>query len=94
MEKEINNFISYLHNIKKTSNNTELSYKRDLGKLRQYLEEKDIVDVNAITSEILKSYIVYLGDNHLQLNHIQKCRFHKGVLSLSVQRGRFGNRCI
>lgn len=67
MEKEINNFISYLHNIKKTSNNTELSYKRDLGKLRQYLEEKDIVDVNAITSEILKSYIVYLGDNHLQL---------------------------
>ena len=55
MEKEINNFISYLHNIKKTLNNTELSYKRDLGKLRQYLEEKDIVDVNAITSEILKS---------------------------------------
>ena len=24
MQKEINNFISYLHNIKKTSNNTEL----------------------------------------------------------------------
>ena len=40
MEREIDNFISYLHNIKKTSNNTELSYKRDLGKLRQYLEEK------------------------------------------------------
>ena len=40
MEREINDFISYLHNIKKTSNNTELSYKRDLGKLRQYLEEK------------------------------------------------------
>ena len=64
MEKEINNFISYLHNIKKTSNNTELSYKRDLGKLRQYLEEKGIKDVNGITSENLKSYIVYLGDNH------------------------------
>ena len=64
MEREINDFISYLHNIKKTSNNTELSYKRDLGKLRQYLEEKSITDVNDITPEILESYIVYLGENH------------------------------
>ena len=64
MEREINTFISYLHNIKKTSNNTELSYKRDLGKLRQYLEEKGIIEVKDITSETLKSYIVYLGENH------------------------------
>ena len=64
MEKEINGFISYLHNIKKTSINTELSYKRDLGKLRQYLEEKRITDVKDITAEILENYIVYLEDNH------------------------------
>ncbi len=64
MEQEINNFISYLHNIKKTSTNTELSYKRDLGKLRQYLEEKGITEVGNITAEILGSYIVYLGENH------------------------------
>ena len=64
MEKEINNFISYLHNIKKTSNNTELSYKRDLGKLCQYLVENGISDVNGITTEVLSSYIVYLGENH------------------------------
>ena len=64
MEREIENFISYLHNIKKTSINTELSYKRDLGKLRQYLEEKGITEVSDITSEILSSYIVYLGENH------------------------------
>ena len=64
MESEINNFISYLHNIKKTSNNTELSYKRDLGKLCQYLVENGISDVNGITTEVLSSYIVYLGENH------------------------------
>jgi integrase/recombinase XerD len=64
MEREIDNFISYLHNIKKTSTNTELSYKRDLGKLRQYLEERGITDVNSITAEVLESYIVYLGENH------------------------------
>lgn len=63
MEREINNFISYLHNIKKTSNNTELSYKRDLAKLRQYLEEKGITEVSQITEEMLNSYIVYLEEN-------------------------------
>jgi integrase/recombinase XerD len=64
MEREIDNFVSYLHNIKKTSTNTELSYKRDLGKLSQYLEERGITDVKDITAEILESYIVYLGENH------------------------------
>ena len=97
MEKEINNFISYLHNIKKTSNNTELSYKRDLGKLRQYLEERDISDVNGITSEILKSYIVYLGDNHFAAATISrnvasiKAFFHylckEGVVETDVSDG-------
>lgn len=63
MEREIMNFISYLHNIKKTSNNTELSYKRDLGKMRQYLEENGICGLNDITEEVLDSYIVYLEEN-------------------------------
>lgn len=63
MEREINDFISYLHNIKKTSNNTELSYKRDLAKMCQYLEGKGINDVKDITSEVLDSYIVYLEEN-------------------------------
>lgn len=64
MEREIINFISYLHNIKKTSNNTELSYKRDLGKMRQYLEGNGISGLNDITEEVLDSYIVYLEENH------------------------------
>ena len=63
MERVIMNFISYLHNIKKTSNNTELSYKRDLGKMRQYLEENGISGLNDITEEVLDSYIVYLEEN-------------------------------
>ena len=32
MEKEIREFVIYLHDVKKTSENTELSYKRDLQK--------------------------------------------------------------
>jgi len=64
MEREIDNFISYLHNIKKTSNNTELSYKRDLDKMRQYLEGNGITEVSQITEEVLGSYIMYLEENH------------------------------
>lgn len=64
MEKEITAFISYLHNIKKTSNNTELSYKRDLEKLQHFMAEKGIKSVTAVTAEDLDSYVQYLEDNH------------------------------
>ena len=33
MEQEIREFIEYLHNTKKTSQNTEVSYQRDLNKM-------------------------------------------------------------
>ena len=39
MESAIQNFISYLHNTKKTSGNTEVSYERDLKKMAHYFEE-------------------------------------------------------
>lgn len=64
MEKEINDFISYLHNVKKTSNNTELSYKRDLSKVKQFMEEKGITSVQKITPIHLNSYVLYLEKNN------------------------------
>lgn len=72
MEREISEFISYLHNIKKTSNNTELSYKRDLNKVAQYLDEKGISDVKEITFDELNSYIVYLEENHFAAASISR----------------------
>ncbi len=59
METTISEFIIYLHNTKKTSNNTELSYKRDLQKLQKYLSEKNIstADLNNITENDLTGYI-------------------------------------
>ena len=57
MEDRIEAFISYLHNIKKTSKNTELSYRRDLKKLVVYLNRRGIDDPAKVTSEILKDYI-------------------------------------
>ncbi|NBJ93808.1 site-specific tyrosine recombinase XerD [Parablautia muri] len=63
METEINSFIIYLHNVKKTSENTVLSYRRDLVKVKRYLEEQGIKDVRKITSTNLNSYILYLEKN-------------------------------
>ncbi len=51
MEKEITAFISYLHDIKKTSDNTEMSYRRDLEKMYHFMLQKGISGVTAITSE-------------------------------------------
>lgn len=63
MDKEINAFIVYLHNVKRTSENTELSYRRDLMKVRNYMEEQGIEDVKKITSTNLNSYVLYLEKN-------------------------------
>ena len=64
MQNEIMGFISYLHNVKKKSSNTELSYKRDLCKLQNYMEERGIHSVAEITSADLHAYVQYLNDNH------------------------------
>lgn len=62
MEKQINAFISYLHNVKKTSNNTEMSYRRDLNKLNKYLSERNIQKVCDVTKEDLCAYILYMEE--------------------------------
>ena len=42
MDIEIREFITYLHNTKKTSANTEISYQRDLKKMAEFLKERGI----------------------------------------------------
>jgi len=43
METAIQSFMIYLHNIKKTSENTKQSYRRDLMKVKQYMEEQGLL---------------------------------------------------
>ncbi len=63
MEKEITTFITYLHNVKGTSKNTEMSYKRDLDKVRHFMAERGICEVSAVSSQDLGDYGKYLEDN-------------------------------
>lgn len=60
MQYAVSEFISYLHNEKNTSENTELSYKRDLAKLCAYLDEQGITDISKVTVTNLNSYVLDL----------------------------------
>ncbi len=62
MENRIEEFINYLHNIKKTSKNTELSYRRDLMKMNSYMAARNITDVNAVKKEDLMKYVQHFED--------------------------------
>lgn len=57
MQNKIDLFISYLHNVKKTSENTRLSYERDLRKFCLFLNEQGIERVENITREQLEKYV-------------------------------------
>lgn len=61
MEDAIQKFIKYLHKIKKTSGNTEVSYERDLKKIQKYLMQEQRIDQwGQVTGTNLNSYILYL----------------------------------
>jgi len=72
MEHVINSFISYLHNVKKTSDNTAMSYRRDLKKVYNFMQEQGIGDVKEITVTNLNSYILYLEKNKFSASTISR----------------------
>lgn len=65
MECAIQDFIEYLHTKKKTSENTEVSYRRDLVKFQKYLLKHGITEVDRVTEEDLKSFISELENQNL-----------------------------
>ena len=94
MENEINAFISYLHNVKKMSNNTEMSYRRDLEKVRLFLEARGITDVRKASAKNLQEYISSLEGQHFAAATVSrniasiKAFFHylesEGILSEDI----------
>ena len=59
MINAIQDYISYLHNVKRTSHNTEISYERDLKKAAVYFAGQQIGDLTQITATNLNSYMLY-----------------------------------
>lgn len=72
MEQEIERFIIYLHNVKKTSNNTEVSYKRDLNKFSRFMAERGIQRAAQILRTDLEAYIAFLENQHLAATTVSR----------------------
>lgn len=61
MENAVQEFIEYLRVTRKSSDNTLVSYRRDLNKLTGYLQEvREISDWKAVTETDLNAYLLYL----------------------------------
>ncbi len=60
MERDIQAFITYLQTVKKASENTIMSYGRDLKKFQDFFMSQGIQGVSQITQTGLNSYVLYL----------------------------------
>lgn len=72
MKSVIREFIIYLHNIKQTSKNTEISYERDLNKMEAYLAGKGVADPAEATATDLNGYLSYLRENQFAASTISR----------------------
>ncbi len=89
MEKEVQGFITYLHNVKQTSNNTELSYKRDLAKVCHFLGQRGITELSAVNAEDLSAYIQELESQNFAAATVSRnIASIKAFFQYMVQQGK------
>ena len=71
MEKQLKQFLRFLENSKKASNNTLQSYRRDLKQYEDYLNENGL-KYNKVTEENLKRYFDYLKEQNKKPSTISR----------------------
>lgn len=64
MKQQIDEFVGYLKNVKKTSENTLLSYKRDLVRMAGYMSENGVTEAGDVTQDKLSAYGASLREEH------------------------------
>lgn len=62
VQRAIDAFVVYLHDVKKTSYNTEMSYKRDLNKMCSFFDEKGIKKLSQLNEEVFRDYLSFLEE--------------------------------
>ena len=66
MEKQLKQFLNFLENEKKVSDNTLQSYRRDLDKFKEYIENNG-KKYNKIQENDIKEYLNYLTEQNKKL---------------------------
>ena len=64
MNQQINEFVEHLNNVKKTSKNTCLSYKRDLERMAAFMHDQGIDEVSLVTEDKIADYANSLKNEH------------------------------
>ncbi|MCF0132328.1 MAG: site-specific tyrosine recombinase XerD [Blautia sp.] len=72
MERNIREFISYLHYTKQTSINTEVSYQRDLKKMASFLKDRDVYDIEEVQESDLKAYVLEMEKGQFASSSISR----------------------
>ncbi len=72
MDRQIDEFIDYLRNVKKTSDNTLISYKRDLVRMKNYMDQRGITDPRDITEDKVLDYCSSLKEEHFAPSSISR----------------------
>lgn len=72
MINAIQEFIQYLHNVKKKSYNTVISYERDLKKMAIWLGEQGVDSYRAVSQTNLNSYMLYMERNQMAASTVSR----------------------
>lgn len=72
MYEEVDQFIIYLREVKKSSENTILSYRRDLKKFCGYMEKHQIRNILQVTVTNLNSYLISMETSHFAPSTISR----------------------
>lgn len=72
MINDVENYISYLNNVKQASANTVASYRRDLVKLNRYFESFGIHSYAEINTTDLNSYVLYMKEHNMSTATISR----------------------
>ena len=85
MYEMIDEFVTYLTDVKKSSMNTVVSYRRDLVKFNKFMETQGVTDVLKVNPTNLNSYML----------HMEKEKFATSTISRNVAtlKAYFGYLC-
>ena len=72
MQNDLEAFLTYLHNVKKTSQNTDSAYRRDLHKMIVFLEGKGLTEVSLVRSEDLMAYVQHMEEEQFAPSSISR----------------------
>lgn len=65
MRQKIDEYITYLIDVKGSSQNTVQSYRRDLVKMQKFFETNGVTEVSEVNSTLVRSYVLYMEDEKM-----------------------------